>query len=271
MLFDYHAHTPRCGHAEGPMEAYVERAIALGMGEFGFSEHSPWMIQDPGQWNCLRWNEVNDYIADVRRMRERYDSADPARPFRVRLGLEADFVPSRLGVAREFFAKYPWDYVIGSVHHLGFWCLPKSSEAAEYSRHHAEDVCELYFELAGRMVRERFCDIIAHLDLPKKHGMRPPGGMLRYIEPLIPDIKASGIAVEINTAGYDGVSGEAFPDWDAVEALHAAGVPLLVDSDSHKPGQVGRHFDKVVARLRTMGVRSLARFERRQPIATPLG
>jgi histidinol-phosphatase (PHP family) len=270
MLFDYHAHTPRCGHADGPMEAYVERAIALGMDEFGFSEHAPWMIQNPGQWNCLRREELADYVADVRRLQERHDRIDGGRPFRVRLGLEADFVPSRIETAREAFAAHPWDYIIGSVHHVGSWCLPKESDVLEYERHRVEEVYELYFELVRQMVRARFCDVVAHLDLPKKHGHRPEGGILRYIEPLIPEIKAAGMAVEINTSGLDAPAGEVFPGWDAIEALNAAGVPLLISSDSHKPDQVGRHFGPTLARLRQLGVRELTRFERRRPIAAPL-
>src|SRR6266571_3299183 len=38
---DYHMHTPLCKHAQGPMEAYVERGIELGLREIGFSDHNP--------------------------------------------------------------------------------------------------------------------------------------------------------------------------------------------------------------------------------------
>jgi histidinol-phosphatase (PHP family) len=270
-LYDYHAHTPRCGHADGPMEAYVERAIALGMSEFGFSEHSPWMIQDPGQWNCLKWDEVDDYVEDVKRLGERYDRTGSEGAFKVRLGLEADFVPSRVGIAREVFARYSWDYIIGSVHHVGFWCMPKTSEAEEFDKHNVDDVYELYFEVVRQMVRERFCDVIAHLDLPKKHGKRPTGGILRYVEPLIPEIKAAGMAVEINTSGEDSLGEEVYPAWDVIAALHGAGVPLLVNSDSHKPRQVGRYFTPTIARLREMGVKELVRFEKREAVGTGIG
>lgn len=251
------------------MEEYVERALALGMDEFGFSEHSPWMIQDPGQWNCLKWDELDDYIADVQRLQGVYNR-DGERPFRLRLGMEADFVPSRLHTAREVFARYPFDYIIGSVHHLAFWCLPKRSEKQEYDRHHIEDVYELYFEQMRQMIDARFCDIIGHIDLPKKHGHRPTGGILRYIEPLIPLIKANELAVEINTSGKDNVADEFHPGWDVVEALHAAGVPLVLDSDSHKPEHVGRYFPEAIERLREIGVRELVWFEGRQPVAAPL-
>src|SRR5436190_16654277 len=38
---DYHMHTPLCQHASGPMEAYIEHGIELGLREIGFSDHNP--------------------------------------------------------------------------------------------------------------------------------------------------------------------------------------------------------------------------------------
>ncbi len=38
---DYHMHTPLCRHATGEPGEYAARAIALGLTEIGFSDHSP--------------------------------------------------------------------------------------------------------------------------------------------------------------------------------------------------------------------------------------
>lgn len=190
-----------------------------------------------------------------------------ARPFHIRLGMEMDFIPSRIDLAREVQGRYDWDYIIGSVHNIGF---EKLQEPELYEQWSIDDVCELYFHHVGMMVRERFCDIIGHLDLPKKMGRRPTGGLLRYIDPLIPDFLASGVAVEINTSGLDNPAQEFMPGWDVVEALAAAGVPLTLSSDAHAPRQVGRHFAQALAGLRRLGVRELVRFEHRQMVAVPL-
>ena len=117
---------------------------------------------------------------------------------------------------------------------------------------------------------ERFCDIIGHLDLPKKMGHRPAGGMLRYIEPLISDLLASGITVEINTSGLDNPAREFMPGWETVALLAEAGVPLTLGGDSHAPHHVGRHFRSAIEGLRRLGVKELMRFEKRQRIAVPL-
>lgn len=265
-LMDLHSHTTRCGHAKGSMAQYIERAQALGLANFGFSDHSHWMLHPYGPRYAMRAEELDDYVADVRAMQAEYDR-DGARPFHVRLGMEMDFLPSRLGVAREVQRRYAWDYIIGSVHNIGCELL---QQPETYELWDIEDICELYFHQVGRMVRERFCDVIAHLDLPKKMGQRPVGGLLGYIEPLIPEIKKSGMAVEINTSGRDVPAREFLPGWDVVEALAAAGVPLTLSSDAHTPQQVGRHFADAVAGLNRAGVKELVYFEGRQPVAVPL-
>ena len=73
-LIDFHSHTTRCCHAIGTKEAYIERAIALGLRDFGISDHSHWMLHAKGQRYAMRPDEQDDYVADVRRLQERYNS-----------------------------------------------------------------------------------------------------------------------------------------------------------------------------------------------------
>ncbi len=269
MIVDLHSHTVRCGHARGSMEEYAERALALGIEEFGFSDHSWWMIQHPGQWLAMRREETAEYVADARRMQAKYSRAGE-RPFKIRLGLEMDYVPTRLAEAREVIEAHDWDYLIGAVHHIGLWAICSANETEHFERYNLDDVYEAYFGLIGQMVRERFCDVIAHLDLPKRFGRKPRGGFLRWVEPLIPAIRSAGMAVEINTSGRDLPVAEFFPDWGIVQALASAGVPLTLGSDAHAPEHVGRYFPEVVRKLRELGVKEIARFEKRKMIMTPV-
>ena len=265
-LMDLHNHTTRCCHASGTMEAYVEQAMASGIREFGFSDHSHWMLHACGERYAMLPEEHDAYVADVRCLQDRYNR-DGDDPFHIRLGMEMDFIPSRLAVARETTQKYDWDYLIGSVHNIGF---EKLQEPEMYDLWDIEDVCEIYFHFVGMMIRERFCDIVGHLDLPKKRGRMPPGGMLRYVEPLIPDLLANDIAVELNTSGLDNPAQAFMPGWDVVEALAASGVALTLGSDAHAPQQVGRHFAPALDGLRQAGVKELVYFERRRMIGAPI-
>ena len=258
-LIDLHTHTVRCGHATGTMEAYIEAAMAHGMSRFGISDHSYWMVQATADHYAMHASELSDYVADVQQLQRRYNCPGD-QPFQILLGMEMDYVPSRLATAREEISRYPWDYLIGSVHNIG---LEKLQEPALYQEWDIDDVCEIYFHRVGDMLRERFCDIIGHLDLPKKMGSRPQRGLRHYIEPLIPDLLAAGVAVEINTSGKDNPAGEFMPGWETVAMLAEAGVPLTLGSDAHAPQQVARHFGEAIGELWRIGVRELSWFERR--------
>jgi histidinol-phosphatase (PHP family) len=263
-LTDYHAHTPRCHHAAGPMNAYVEEAIDQGLSEFGFSDHSPWMLKDAnGRKLAMNPGELGDYVSDVHQLQEVYHKDGPDS-FRVRLGLEMDWVPSRLDLARQVTEDYPWDYLIGSVHHLGFWSLPSHQAAHQYEQYDAREICELYYYQVGQMIQAGFCDIIGHLDVIRKHGFDPGNNHMEWIEPLIRLIRDQGTAVEINTSGVDAPLGQVHPDREIIGALNDSGVPLCLNSDSHHPNQVARHFNETLSCLKKEGVKELVRFEKRK-------
>lgn len=262
QLSDLHSHTTRCGHATGTMREYVERARAAGLREFGFSEHSPWMVVRRDQWLTMRRDELPGYVEEVQQLAREFNTGGVV-PFTLRLGLEMDYVPSRMDEARAAMAGFPWDYLIGSVHHLGFWGLPSPEDAEYYDRVHFEDLADIYFETMACMVRERYCDFVSHMDVIKRFGHALPN-LLPWVEPLIPLLRANEIAVEINTSGYDHPVAAPYPGWDLIEALHAGGVRLLINSDSHAPEHVARHFDKVIPELLKRNITRLVRFERRE-------
>lgn len=270
MLFDYHTHTPRCHHARGEPVEFAQRAYDLGLDELGFSDHAPWIIQHPGQQVAMRPDELPAYVHDIQQLREQFArTAD--RPFRIRLGLEMDYVPSRIDAARAAMQDYRWDYLMGSIHHIGLTALTSPRESRFlFERCSLEEIAEMYFAAIERMVAEGFCDVITHLDLPRKYGDFEPGAMLRWVQPLIPRIKAAGMAVEINTSGVDHPIGQPYPERPVIQALVEAGVPLMVTSDAHTPEQIGRHLEQAYETLRQLGVTQLVRFEDRRMIPTPM-
>lgn len=266
-LVDYHNHTTLCGHATGTMTESVEKALERGLSEFGFSEHSHWMMLSPGEWLCMSEADLPRYVESVREMQRRYNR-EGAEPFHVRLGIEMDFVPTRLETARRVSERYDWDYRLGSVHHLGLWNFQRNwpEKFNVWDIYSIDDVYEVYFGLLRQMIEARFCDVISHLDVIKKMGRRPEKGTLPYIEPLIPLIAEAGMAVEINTSGKERGFGEFCPAWDIVERLIEARVPITLGSDSHAPDHVARYFDEAVAGLKERGCDRIVRFEKRRMI-----
>ena len=242
-------HTPLCKHAAGPMEAYVERGIELGLREIGFSDHNP-LPHGFGANVRMSENELEYYVGRVLDLQFQYRGK-----IDVKLGLELDYVEGLEDYLAKQIAAYPWDYIIGSVHYLDAQCRVGTwSPATDYDR---------YAELIGQLARSGFCDFIAHLDVVKRSGFQPTSA----ISDALRAIKVAGVAIEINTSGYrhkELPEPQPYPALPFVEEAIALGIPLTVNSDAHAPDQVGLKFDVIEAFLRVNGCTTLARFEGRK-------
>lgn len=265
ILGDYHMHTPRCKHATGPLAAYAEAALRLGLREIGFSDHSP-LPGGRGANVRMAPEELPAYIEDVFALREQYRSR-----LTIRLGLELDFVVGLESYNEQLVTSQPWDYILGSVHYLDPECR-LSSWPANY-RGNLDELFERYFTLVRQMVRSRLVDVVAHLDVVKRCGTAPGPQHAKLIETTLDEIAAAGLVLEINTSGYrhpELREPQPYPSFDIIAAAVARQIPLQVNSDAHDPSHVGMQFDTLTEKLRQAGCRSLVRFERRQRVSYPL-
>lgn len=106
MNYNYHTHTPRCSHATGTPEEYIQTAVRGGIRHLGFSDHAPWRFPD-GHESGYRvpMAEAKDYVAELCRLRDKYkDEID------LYIGFEMEYYPAyfqeMLQVARAAGAEY---------------------------------------------------------------------------------------------------------------------------------------------------------------------
>ena len=269
MLVDYHNHTPLCAHAEGDPAEYVERALALGIAEIGFCEHAPWKIQKPNKKLAPNDEEFAQLVRTVESLQRLYNES-PSAPIRVRLSIEMDYVPERLDRLRDYLDKYPWDYLVGSIHHLGSWGIDNPDEVDEYERRNIDNLYEEYFARVGELAQSGFFDVVGHVDVIKKFGHRPAGDLRPLYHHMALLFKRADIVVELNTSGRDKQVGEFYPAPLFMAALAAAKVPFTLGSDAHSPNEVGRHFGEARAMLLDLGVREIVAFEKRRRHFVPL-
>ncbi len=138
ILADVHNHT-LISHGEASAAQMYEAARRLGLAWYGFSEHSPL----PPGYACPLYHgdlagDFPGYVDEVLALRELFHL--PGAP-RVLLGMELDWIPSRMPYMRELAARWPFDYVIGGLHFLGMLAVgsPKNwgrgeSEEERYRR-----------------------------------------------------------------------------------------------------------------------------------------
>ena len=110
---NYHSHTPRCMHAVGAEEEYVLQAIASGMDELGFADHSPWPYKSDFVADMrMHISELEDYLATVRALQEMY-----AGRILIRCGLECEAFPEFYPWLRELLGSGRVDYLLLGNHY----------------------------------------------------------------------------------------------------------------------------------------------------------
>jgi histidinol-phosphatase (PHP family) len=252
-LPDYHTHTVRCGHASGHPAEYVAAARARGLMGIGIADHIP-LLPEPDPEVSMGMCDLGDYVMEVEELKE-------ASPGYVLLGIEADYRPNTVSEVGSLLNSHPFDYAIGSVHHLGTWSFDDLRQIDEYDDRDIDDIWMEYFELVGDAADCGLFTILGHLDLVKKFGYRPTRVLNIELDLLVERIARAGVLVEINTAGLHKPAAEAYPTLDILRRLCEAGVAITFGSDAHRPDEVGRDFDHAIALAQSAGYENFAYLE----------
>jgi len=84
--FNYHTHTSLCGHAEGSIEEYIEKAIEGGIKQLGFSDHTPRVIGNSDPKHEMSMEQfTKDYIDELKKIKKERKDID------IKIGLEAEY------------------------------------------------------------------------------------------------------------------------------------------------------------------------------------
>jgi len=291
-LSDYHLHLhphqptdegpPPGVYPDGHVEAYVEAAAARGINEVGFTEHlyrcieaepiiSRFWEQEPNLRLAASSRHLyeedlnlslNDYVEVV--------LAAKARGLPVLLGLEVDFFRDRFEAVIDLLAPYPWDYLIGSVHFIGGWSYDDPMVVDEYQRRGVDRAWEHYFALETELAASGAVDVLAHVDVIKKLGYRPPAPPRQLYEGVVAAAASSGTAVEVSSQGLRFPAKEIYPAPDLLAMFRRAGVGITLASDAHRPRQAGWGRRPVVEAALAAGYTHNLRFAARCSVEVPL-
>lgn len=287
-MSDYHVHLHEHGpysgvgvapgdYPDGHIEAYVETALAGGVEEVGFTEHLYRCFESEGVlgefWSepPVAWvgSQTRDFVLEDRTLSlDAYVDAvlgAKGAGLPVLLGLEVDFFPQTIDAVLDMLAPYPWDFLIGSVHWVGAWSIDHSGAVAEFERRGVDQAYEDYFRLETALAESGAVDVLAHVDVVKKFGHRPTEEPLDMYRAVATAAAATGTAVELNSNGLNVPVGEIYPAPPFLSEFYAAGVPITLGSDAHKPDEVGRGRAASIDLAKAVGYTERVRFAERRP------
>lgn len=269
-MTDYHTHTERGPYTVEWLERFLETARERGIDEYGVSEHgyrfrqAGHLLDNP--WTRERRTEdLDEYMGMVLEARR--------QGHRVKFGLELDYIPGMESRIESFIKQYPFDYVIGSVHWLGDFGFDLAEMRHLWRGRDLEQTYDEYFTILTRMAESRLFDFVGHPDVIKVFGDEPerPAFLQGWYERLAETFARNGSVIEVSTAGLRKPVGKLYPAPGLLQRCSSAGVRIVVNSDAHRPEDVGADYDKAVAFAVSAGYRELTAFEGRRASSHPIG
>lgn len=271
MLTNHHTHSQYSDGSSQP-EEYITGAIAKGFDLLGFTEHSPLPFENPFSF---REEKKEEYVALMANLKYKYSGQ-----IAVYSGMEMDFIPGMSDNFSKVKAGYKLDYLIGSVHLV----KPESTgelwftDGPDY-RTYDQGLNELfggdirkavttYFHQLDEMIETQHFDIIGHLDKIKMHNQ---GRFFRedeaWYRALVNEtlllIQDRDIIVEVNTRGiYKQRSETTYPGLDILKQVSAMRIPVMVNSDAHKPIELDGEFEYGYSLLKEAGIKEVVYFKR---------
>ncbi|HEX3174139.1 MAG TPA: histidinol-phosphatase [Solirubrobacterales bacterium] len=274
MLTDYHLHlrpdepgsSAERYFTTANVERYRDAAAAAGIEELGVSEHVYRFRQALELWDHPFWREQAQDDLDA--------YCGFVRDAGLKVGIECDFIPGAEDRTANLLELRDFDYVVGSVHFVGEAAVDHEGWDVWEGRGDPDEIWRRYFEALAECARSGLFDVLAHPDLVKVWGRGrplPERDPRFFYEPAVEAIAATGIAVEISTAGLRKPVGELYPAAAFAEMCVEAGAAFALSSDAHLPEQVGFEYGLAVEFLEDLGVGEICVFEGRTRRLAPLG
>jgi histidinol-phosphatase (PHP family) len=245
---DGHVHTEWSSDAPfGSMARTCERAVAIGLPAVAFTDHANFTtILLRGDIMVPEPFDVDGYLAEVRRCRERYPQ------LRILSGVELGEPHWHPRPVADLLAAGGFDRVIGSVH----------CRAIDHGRH--VDVVDAYDHASTRdVVRDYLADVVAlvessipfavlgHIDYPLRYwpnaaGPASPAAFEAEYREVLRLLAGTTRALEVNTKA------EVYPEivrwWYEV-----GGDAIVFGSDAHAPAALAREFPAAAAMVEACG------------------
>lgn len=226
MIANYHTHTPRCNHAAGTEEAYVQSAISGGLKILGFADHSPYWF--PGDYYStfrMRPEELPEYVGILTELRKKYKGQ-----LEMHIGVEAEYYPAYFSELLNRLRDGGVEYLILGQHFSGNEIGETHNSVATAEEKTLERFCNQLIEA----IHTGVFTYIAHPDVLKFVG--DDEVYRRHMRRLCREAKNCNIPVEINFLGLR--EGRYYPDNRLWEVAGEEGCKVIFGADAHSPDVV---------------------------------
>lgn len=275
-LTNYHSHCSFCD-GKAPLEAFVESAVGLGFTSYGVSSHAP--LPFPAKW-ALEQERVGDYLAEIERLKKKY-----CGQIELYAAMEIDYLNEEQHPAIDYFQQLPLDYRIGSVHIVYTpegKMIDTDTNAENFKqilerdfRGDLKQLVAIYFESSMRMLEYGGFDFVGHANKISYNVEQCDPFLTQgeWYKKKLTDFFAlvaeKELRVEINTKAYLS-KGCFFPRIENWKILKKFNIPIVVNSDAHRPELVNAGRMEALEALQEMGFRTVGELHAGKWVEMPL-
>lgn len=269
---DMHMHTWFSTDSEACPCDMADEAVRKGLKTICFTDH---FDKDDLEWGEEGIFDVDAYFVEMQKLQEEY-----AGKLNIRIGIELGLRTYLKDYYEELTKKYPFDFVIGSVHNVPY---KKDAEgnilytdpAAEklFTDRTDKEAYRLMMETTLENVRTSDCfQTLGHLDYVVRYGKsREKEYSYTDYADIIDEIlkllieKEKGL--EVNSAGLKYGLPFAHPHPDVLKRYRELGGEIItIGADAHKPEHIAYDFAKAEEFLKSCGFKYYTEFFEQKPV-----
>lgn len=269
---DMHMHTWFSTDSEACPCDMADEAVRKGLKTICFTDH---FDKDDLEWGEEGIFDVDAYFVEMQKLQEEY-----AGKLNIRIGIELGLRTYLKDYYEELTKKYPFDFVIGSVHNVPY---KKDAEgnilytdpAAEklFTDRTDKEAYRLMMETTLENVRTSDCfQTLGHLDYVVRYGKsREKEYSYTDYADIIDEIlkllieKEKGL--EVNSAGLKYGLPFAHPHSDVLKRYRELGGEIItIGADAHKPEHIAYDFAKAEEILKSCGFKYYTEFFEQKPV-----
>lgn len=269
---DMHMHTWFSTDSEACPRDMADEAVRKGLKIICFTDH---FDKDDMEWGEEGIFDVDAYFVEIQKLQEEY-----AGKLNIRIGIELGLRTYLKDYYEELTKKYPFDFVIGSVHNVPY---KKDAEgnilytdpAAEklFTDRTDKEAYRLMMETTLENVRTLDCfQTLGHLDYVVRYGKsREKEYSYTDYADIIDEIlkllieKEKGL--EVNSAGLKYGLPFAHPHPDVLKRYRELGGEIItIGADAHKPEHIAYGFAKAEEILKSCGFKYYTEFFEQKPV-----
>lgn len=250
----------------------ADEAVRKGLKTICFTDH---FDKDDLEWGEEGIFDVDAYFVEMQKLQEEY-----AGKLNIRIGIELGLRTYLKDYYEELTKKYPFDFVIGSVHNVPYkkdveGNILYTDPAAEklFTDRTDKEAYRLMMETTLENVRTSDCfQTLGHLDYVVRYGKsREKEYSYTDYADIIDEIlkllieKEKGL--EVNSAGLKYGLPFAHPHPDVLKHYRELGGEIItIGADAHKPEHIAYDFAKAEEILKSCGFKYYTEFFEQKPV-----